>query len=123
MSRFNLIGTCSSLLGMSDLANSYYRATAKSAPARPALDGEAKVDVCVVGGGYTGLSAALHLAERGYETLLLEAEQIGFGASGRNGGQINSGLRKGASELVSMFGREAAKRFWALSEEAKATLR
>ena len=108
---------------MSELANSYYRATANPSPARPPLDGEAKVDVCVVGGGYTGLSTALHLAERGYATLLLEAEQIGFGASGRNGGQINSGLRKGASELVSMFGREAAKRFWDLSEEAKATLR
>jgi len=108
---------------MPDLANSYYRATANPALARPALAGAANVDVCVVGGGYTGLSAALHLAERGYSTLLLEAEQVGFGASGRNGGQINSGLRKGAGELVSMFGREAAKRFWDLAEEAKATLR
>jgi gamma-glutamylputrescine oxidase len=108
---------------MPDLANSYYRATAHPAPARPALKGETSVDVCVLGGGYTGLSAALHLAERGYATLLLEAEHVGFGASGRNGGQINSGLRKGASELVAMFGREAAKRFWDLAEEAKATLR
>ncbi len=108
---------------MPDLAKSYYRATANSAPGRPALDGGASVDVCVVGGGYTGLSAALHLAERGYSTLLLEAEQVGFGASGRNGGQVNSGLRKGAGALLSMFGREAATRVWDLAEEAKATLR
>ncbi len=108
---------------MPELANSYYRATANPRPARPALDGETRVDVCIVGGGYTGLSAALHLAERGYATLLLEAEQVGFGASGRNGGQVNSGLRKGAGELVSMFGRDAARRFWDLAEEAKATLR
>ncbi|MEA2779768.1 MAG: gamma-glutamylputrescine oxidase [Rhodospirillaceae bacterium] len=108
---------------MSDLAHSYYLATANPAPPRPALTGDVNVDVCVVGGGYTGLSAALHLAERGYRTVLLEARQVGWGASGRNGGQLNSGLRKGASELIGMFGRERAKRLWDLAEEAKATVR
>ena len=108
---------------MSDSANSYYRATANPAPARPALARDVPADVCVIGGGYTGLSAALHLAERGYATILLEAEQVGFGASGRNGGQLNSGLRKGASELLALFGREGARRLWDMAEEAKATVR
>ena len=51
----------------------------------PALKGDIRADVCVVGGGYTGLSAALHLAEAGYDVTLLEAHRVGFGASGRNG--------------------------------------
>jgi Glycine/D-amino acid oxidases (deaminating) len=95
---------------MSSLVPSYYSATANPAPARPALAGETSVDACVIGGGLTGLSAALHLAERGYKTLLLEAEQVGWGASGRNGGQLNTGLRKGASELIQLFGRDGPRR-------------
>src|SRR5215470_8825050 len=102
---------------------SYYSATALAAPARPPLQGEASVDVCVIGGGLTGVSAALHLAERGYKTLLLEAEQIGWGASGRNGGQVNTGLRKGAAELLQLFGRERALALFAMAEEAKALVR
>ena len=94
---------------MSSLVPSYYSATANPAPTRPALAGEMSVDACVIGGGLTGLSAALHLAERGYKTLLLEAAQVGWGASGRNGGQLNTGLRKGASELIQLFGRDRAK--------------
>ena len=108
---------------MSRFAPSYYAATANPAPARPALAGEIAADACVIGGGYTGLSAALHLAERGYRTVLLEAEQVGWGASGRNGGQLNTGLRKGPSDLVAMFGREDAKRLFQLGEEAKALVR
>jgi gamma-glutamylputrescine oxidase len=108
---------------MSSLVRSYYSATANPAPARPALVGETSVDVCVIGGGLTGLSAALHLAERGYKTLLLEAEQVGWGASGRNGGQLNTGLRKGAAELIELFGRERAKALFAMAEEAKALVR
>ena len=53
-----------------------------------------RADVCIVGGGYTGLSSALHLAERGYDVVLLEARKPGWGASGRNGGQLCSGQRK-----------------------------
>ncbi|HEY2891542.1 MAG TPA: FAD-binding oxidoreductase [Dongiaceae bacterium] len=108
---------------MSSFSRSYYAATANPAPARPALAGEISADACVIGGGYTGLSAALHLAERGYKTVLLEAEQVGWGASGRNGGQVNTGLRKGPSALVAMFGREDAKRLFQLAEEAKALVR
>ncbi len=102
---------------------SYYQATAHPRPPRPPLEGEASADACVVGGGLTGLSAALHLAERGYRTLLLEAESVGWGASGRNGGQLNTGLRKGAGELIALFGREQAKRLFDMAEEAKALVR
>jgi len=60
---------------------SYYAATANDLRERPALDGEIRADVCVIGGGFTGLSAALHLAERGYQVVLLEAERLGWGAA------------------------------------------
>src|SRR5512135_236555 len=108
---------------MPSFFRSYYSATANPAPARPPLAGEVSADACIIGGGYTGLSAALHLAERGYRTVLLEAERVGWGASGRNGGQLNTGLRKGPSDLVAMFGREDAKRLFLLAEEAKALVR
>jgi gamma-glutamylputrescine oxidase len=101
-------------------ARSYYAATANTAPERPALVGEMEADVCVVGGGFSGLSAALHLAERGYDVALVEGQRLGWGASGRNGGQLHSGQRIAASHLVDRFGREEAKRLWGLAEEAKA---
>lgn len=71
---------------------SYYAATARVAPERSPLDGDIAPDVCVVGGGFTGLSAGLELARRGHRVVLLEAERIGWGASGRNGGQLVNGL-------------------------------
>ncbi|HAZ87986.1 MAG TPA: gamma-glutamylputrescine oxidoreductase, partial [Marinobacter adhaerens] len=67
---------------------SYYAASANSAPVRPALRGSCEADVCVVGAGYTGLSTALFLAEAGFRVVVLEAATVGWGASGRNGGQI-----------------------------------
>lgn len=98
---------------------SYYAATATPpAPFAP-LRGAAKADVCIVGGGYTGLSAALHLAARGYDVVLLEAHRVGFGASGRNGGQVGSGQRLGQGELEGLVGREDARRLWVMAEEAK----
>lgn len=99
---------------------SYYLATAIGLAERPALQGTVDCDVAVVGGGYTGLSAALHLAERGYSVVLLEAQRVAWGASGRNGGQVNTGLRKGPSELVAAYGRDWAKRLFDMAEEAKA---
>ena len=72
---------------------SYYAATANAMAAHAPLAGSVYADVCVIGGGFTGVSAALHLAERGYDVVLLEAARIGAGASGRNGGQVLSGQR------------------------------
>jgi gamma-glutamylputrescine oxidase len=91
------------------LNNSYYRATANPFPAQTALTGDVDADVCVIGGGFTGLSAALSAAEAGYRTVLLEAEHVGFGASGRNGGQLIPGLRWAMSEIADAFGLERAR--------------
>jgi gamma-glutamylputrescine oxidase len=101
------------------MPQSYYAATARPAPDLPPLRGDAKADLVVVGGGCTGLSAALHAAERGLSVVLLEGGKIGWGASGRNGGQLIPGLRKGAAELVRIYGRERAKALFDLSMEAR----
>jgi len=98
----------------------YYEATAGERPAFPALAGDEEADACVVGGGYTGLSAALHLAERGWSVVLLEAGRVGGGASGRNGGQVGAGQRCGVLELERRFGRERARLLWELAREARA---
>lgn len=84
---------------------SLWAATAEEPPPpAPPLEGSAKADVAIVGGGFTGLSAALHLAEAGTDALVLEAEEPGFGASGRNGGQVIPGLKYDPDELVAIFG-------------------
>jgi gamma-glutamylputrescine oxidase len=102
---------------------SYYAATATPLDPFPVLRGAAKADICVVGGGYMGLSAALHLAEAGHDVILVEAHRVGFGASGRNGGQVGSGQRRDQDELERMVGRENAHRLWDLAEDAKALVR
>lgn len=71
-----------------DYPHSYYAASANPVPERPALQGEVETDVCIIGAGYTGLSTALFLLENGFKVALVEAAKVGFGASGRNGGQI-----------------------------------
>ncbi|MCE8007971.1 FAD-binding oxidoreductase [Aestuariivita sp.] len=98
---------------------SWYAATAQAAPERARLDADIKVDVCVVGAGYTGLSAALHLAQAGLSVAVLEAHRAGFGASGRNGGQLGSGQRADQDSLDKMVGRDDADKLWRLAEEAK----
>ncbi|WP_127115277.1 NAD(P)/FAD-dependent oxidoreductase [Shimia sediminis] len=98
---------------------SWYAATAEMLEPFAPLRGETKADVCVVGAGYTGLSAALHLAEQGYDVVLLDAHRVGFGASGRNGGQLGSGQRMGQDGLESLLGKEDAHKMWLLAEEAK----
>lgn len=77
-----------------------------------AAQGDLNCDVCVIGGGFTGLSTALHLAQRGYNVQLLEAQRIGFGASGRNGGQVGQGQRLDQDELEKMFGENRARDLW-----------
>ncbi len=103
--------------------SSYYAATAIPLDPFPALDGDADCDVCVVGGGYTGLSTALHLAKQGFDVILLEAQRVGFGASGRNGGQVGSGQRVEQPELEKLVGTDHARQLWDLAEESKSTVR
>ncbi|MEO0749915.1 MAG: FAD-dependent oxidoreductase, partial [Pseudomonadota bacterium] len=86
------------------IANSLWTATANRMPDFPQLHGHTKTDVVVVGGGFSGLSTALHLAEAGVQVTLLEAQQPGWGASGRNGGQINVGLKDAPSVIRKKFG-------------------
>ncbi|MCK0207560.1 FAD-binding oxidoreductase [Starkeya koreensis] len=101
---------------------SWYAATAHPLPAFPSLAGTVRADVCVIGGGYTGLSAALHLAEAGLDVVLLEAGRVGSGASGRNGGQIHTGQRRDQDWLEAHVGLDDAKALWRLAEDAKALL-
>ncbi len=98
---------------------SWYAATAHAAPAHAAIAGERQADVAIIGGGATGLSAALHLAQRGASVVLLEAGRIGHGASGRNGGQIIPGLRLGAADLVARFGAEQGGALFHLALSAR----
>ncbi|MCD9146558.1 NAD(P)/FAD-dependent oxidoreductase [Pseudophaeobacter flagellatus] len=98
---------------------SWYAATATlQAPFAP-LQGDQRADVCIIGGGFTGLSAALHLAEAGMKVVLLEAHRVGFGASGRNGGQLGSGQRLDQEGLESFVGMPDAQKLWQLGEDAK----
>jgi gamma-glutamylputrescine oxidase len=111
--------------------DSYFAATALGAAPgaslgaieHPRLLGAVACDVCVIGGGFTGLSTALHLAERGYDVVLLEARRTGWGASGRNGGQLGSGQRQSQGELERLVGAAQARALWNLAEEAKATVK
>lgn len=102
---------------------SYYLATASSAPAHPPLEGTVMADVCVIGGGIAGCSTALNLAERGYRVVLLEGQRIGWGASGRSGGQALTGYASGQAKLVAALGRDDARKLWNMSVEALNVLR
>jgi gamma-glutamylputrescine oxidase len=90
---------------------------------RPALAGTVDCDVCVVGGGIAGCSAALHLAERGYSVVLLEEKRIGWGASGRNGAQALPGVAAGQSKLEKLIGRTDARAVWDATVEGLALMR
>ncbi|MCF8468066.1 MAG: FAD-binding oxidoreductase [Sneathiella sp.] len=102
---------------------SYYESSANPRTAFPCLTENVKADICVIGAGYTGLCAALELREKGFSVVVLEAEKVGFGASGRNGGQIATGYSPGMIETEEIVGREDAKKLWELSEEASQLLK
>ena len=97
---------------------SWYAATAPLMGAFPGLSEDISTDVCVIGGGYTGLSSALHLRQKGYDVVLLEAERIAWGASGRNGGHVGTGQRADQSSIEKWVGEEAAKGLWQLGLDA-----
>ena len=99
-------------------ARSYYAATAHEAPVYAPLSGDTTFDVCVVGGGIAGCAAALELAERGYRVALLEAERIGWGASGRSGGQAIFGFGTNMATVAAQVGPQTARRLWDVSVEA-----
>ncbi|SBS39423.1 Gamma-glutamylputrescine oxidoreductase [Marinomonas spartinae] len=97
---------------------SYYANTANQSIRFPSLKGDHETDVCIIGGGYTGLSAALHLSEKGYRVTLLEAHRVGSGASGRNGGQLCQGHNMGHAELSKKVGKQHADLLWEMSVES-----
>ena len=103
--------------------HSWYAATTPMPAPNPPLRGRVRADVCVVGGGYTGLSAALHLARAGRSVVVLEARRVGFGASGRNGGQVLAGHRVDQMALETMVGRDDARRLFTVSLESVALVR
>ena len=103
-------------MGQADEQNYYYASTPRPAPHAP-LAGEHVCDVCVVGGGISGLSAALHLAERGLRVALLEAKHLGYGGSGRSGGQSIMGYACEMSTFEKALGAADARRVWDMSVE------
>ena len=103
--------------------NSYYQASANTALKCTELEGEHRTDICIIGAGYTGLSSALHLSELGYSVTVVEAETVGFGASGRNGGHVGIGQRQDQMYLEKKFGRDIAGTLWAMGLEAVDTVR
>ncbi|OQR35650.1 FAD-dependent oxidoreductase [Pseudomonas sp. Bc-h] len=99
-------------------AASYYAASSHPQPEYPALTGDVKVDVCVVGGGFSGLNTAIELAERGLSVALLEARKIGWGASGRNGGQLIRGVGHHVERFRDVIGDEGVRQLKLMGLEA-----
>ena len=104
-------------------APSWYAATANASPARPALAGDVDADVCVVGAGFSGLSAALHLARAGRRVTVLEGARVGWGASGRNGGQIVNGLNASLGTIARRYGDDTAAFVGSLLQEGAGIIR
>ncbi len=98
--------------------DSWYAATATPLAPFESLKGETTADICIVGGGFTGLSSALHLAQRGYSVVLLEAQRVGFGASGRNGGQVGEGQNMDQPALEKKLGKSDARMLWDIAAQS-----
>jgi len=98
---------------------SYYQASRNTQIDQPELIGDHVADVCVIGGGYTGLSTALYLANEGVNVLLIESNQIASGASGANGGQVSGGMRRDQFYLEKALGVDYAKVLWGIGEKSK----
>lgn len=103
--------------------NSFYAATDLAQPVRLPLQGLVETDICIVGAGYTGLNAALYLAEQGYRVVVLEAAKVGWGASGRNGGQIVHSYSRDIDVVEARYGAEVARPLAAMAFEGAAVLR
>ena len=101
---------------------SWYAASANQQLDFPILQGEIAADVCVIGAGYTGLSTAIHLRQMGYSVAVLEANKVGWGASGRNGGHVGTGQRADQEQLEKLVGLEHAKDLWQLGLEGVDTV-
>ena len=97
---------------------SYYAASSLPQPDHPVLQGDVVADVCVVGGGFSGLNTALELAERGFSVVLLEAHKIGWGASGRNGGQLIRGVGHGLDQFEGVIGKDGVRQMKLMGLEA-----
>jgi len=97
---------------------SYYAASSLPQPDYPALAGETVADVCVIGGGFSGLNTALELAERGFSVVLLEARKIAWGASGRNGGQLIRGVGHGLEQFTNVIGTDGVRQMKLMGLEA-----
>jgi len=102
-------------------SDSWYVVTANHS-AYPMLEGAHHTDVCIIGGGYTGLGAAIELSREGIHATVLDTARIGSGASGRNGGQIHTGQRIDPEKMADILGEDAARQLWDISEDAKASL-
>lgn len=102
---------------------SYYAATANPHAPWPTLQESIQCDVCIIGGGFTGLSAALHLTEVGYDVVVLEAARVGFGASGRNGGQVVNSYSRDVDVIEQRYGKESARMLGSMMFEGAEIIR
>ena len=101
----------------------YYSASVGNSPQRPSLKGEQRHDVCIVGGGFTGLSAALELAQKGLSVIVLESERLGWGASGRNGGQLINGYSRPLDVIGKRYGADVERALGGMALEGAAIIR